>query len=316
MFRDTGAPAPADGPLRSILHEPKGAVDLVAKALALMGVVMYGVVRLGEEVFYRRLGTTPEQVGLTQVESIARSAVNLVGATVLLVAAGLAVSILASALQRITGGRRRRYRSDPSRLGPFDGEESGPPVDERAWTFGPANVLSSIVFAALAIAILAAWKGVFEDRAFAAIAVSVAAFGVLLMMIRYLTSHRRRAFGASLIVVALAASAVAGVAFRGDYLANRVLDGEAVVPEWFDFLGVRATPVCLSPETDAPGLDRTRPHLLLGSSEGTTVLVRFARSASPSDASAPGALRVPSAGLVLEPATPATTNGEILYSCT
>jgi hypothetical protein len=56
-------------------------IQIVAAMLAVLGVSVYGAIRLGHQVYGDRLGFKPEEIGLTYASSVSRAAVILVALT-------------------------------------------------------------------------------------------------------------------------------------------------------------------------------------------------------------------------------------------
>jgi hypothetical protein len=56
---------------------PADLIQKTLQALTLIGVGLYGAIRFGQQLYCDRLGITPEEIGLTYVASISRTAVIL-----------------------------------------------------------------------------------------------------------------------------------------------------------------------------------------------------------------------------------------------
>lgn len=84
------------------------------RTIPLVGLVLYGVLRLSIAIFYSRFGFAPEDVGYGYVETLARSLYGLGAYVLLLVLIEYGIPLVGASLMRVYN-RIRRQESEPIR---------------------------------------------------------------------------------------------------------------------------------------------------------------------------------------------------------
>lgn len=83
--------------------------------VTILGVVLYGAIRLSYAIYYGKLGLTPEEVGLGYAEILARSAMGIVVLIMIVVLTITAYTALLSFLVTLRRSLRARSRHETER---------------------------------------------------------------------------------------------------------------------------------------------------------------------------------------------------------
>ena len=89
----------------------KAALEVLQPALLLLGLALYGAGRIETETFYGQLGTSPEEVGLSYVTAVTRTAIGVLSA-------GLVIVLYVAVILRMSAWTRRRRLGATANLPP------------------------------------------------------------------------------------------------------------------------------------------------------------------------------------------------------
>jgi hypothetical protein len=274
--------------------------------VGLAAIGLYGIVRVGYEAFYGSLGTTPEEVGITEFTAVGRAAIGLIVltsiATVFIAALSTVVALpllafffVADKLPRGLSVRKRvvvdeRRASSGANRPQGAGRFSRYVAGIGCLGYGILNLWPAIV------AVFSATSQEF-DGLFAGIGLISTAVGLALLVGGY-GPVRLLA-----IAVAMSGLFVASAGY-GEDLAGNVKAGDYVHPGALSTLfAIQADPVCVAwIGADRPaGVDWSTSMVLLGRSDGELVLYH-ARSLFPTTTrNTAGVVRIPAAKVVIGP---------------
>ena len=210
---------------------------------AIAGVVTFGVVELAYEAFYRRLGTTPHEVGVDRAVVVAQAAVFL-GVFVLV---ALVLVTLVIALMR------------------------GPRLARGAALIGLGGALGLLFF------FYATWL------ALTMLVVLACLVTIVVLLVRSVTGgvlgYGTLVAAVGLAAVAIVVTGAASV-YRGIWLAERVKDRQSIRP-YRTFLVLQADPVCLRwPRGATPAaIDAAEPVAYLGRDGDHLIVFDYAAEA-------------------------------------
>jgi len=259
--------------------------------LAAAALVIYGVVRVAIDTFYRTLGVSADQVGLTEAQILGKSALYFIGSVAIVFAiAGIWISPMLWYLERHALKQNRTLAAQPR------------------FFLALAPLLFLFVTPALLLGLAPNFVNFLLARPVRILAALVALGSLLLasLLIAWVSGEvstlgirtfRIRAWAEVLLLTIVAV--LASVSFflaheRGVDLASSVREGKAV---HVALLSASADPVCVawkSRPTDSH-LDNG-PYMFLGE-PGSLVLLYDYRS------QAKGPVRIPAGDIVLTPAT-------------
>jgi hypothetical protein len=272
----------------------KSMLDLVRGGAIILGLALYGAARIAEETFYRALGTSPEEVGLSYLTTVTRAAIGVVSAGTLILIYFLALQAL-SAFFSYRESRRARERPIPPK----------PPVS--FWRTRDSDLLK-IILSGLVSAITLFFIMWENEIALGLGAAALVPAGIALAVLLTATKSRLNRWLAAFMMLASLVGIAASGYLVGTWKADDVKTGMDVgYNPVFGVVPVSAScvNVVVQDQTIAGDINTEDEWMYLGEAESTVILYRVtaadSKETTKDGAGIPGTVRLPSGEAVFEP---------------